>query len=157
MFETRTFLTSYTDPTVGFPSVLDVDSYLKRFMAMEFTGNTDAYYSVHMYKKRNDPHFYTGPVWDCDLAFDNDTRTYPIISMSTVVSLSNKCSTVAGMKDMLNRSLGASSKKMSQIWSEARNRNDFTAEHCERFIDSVAQACDASQKLHYTSWKTLNE
>ena len=157
MFETRTFLTSYTDPTVGFPSVLDVDSYLKRFMAMEFTGNTDAYYSVHMYKKRNDPHFYTGPVWDCDLAFDNDTRTYPINSMSTFVSLSNKCSTVAGMKDMLNRILGASSKKMSQIWSEARNRNDFTAEHFERFIDSVAQACDASQKLHYTRWKTLDQ
>lgn len=157
MFETRTFLTSYTDPTVGFPSVLDVDSYLKRFMAMEFTGNTDAYYSVHMYKKRSDPHFYTGPVWDCDLAFDNDTRTYPINSMSTFVSLSNKCSTVAGMKDMLNRILGATSKQMSQIWSEARNRNDFTAEHFERFIDSVAQACDASQKLHYTRWKTLNE
>ncbi len=156
-FESRTFLNSYKDPVVGFPSLLDVESYLKRFIGMEFTGNTDAYFSVHMYKKRNDPKFYTSPLWDCDLAFDNDSRTYPINSMTTFVSLSNKCSTVAGMQQMLNRILGATKKEMSAYWSEARNNNDFTAEHFTTFIDSVSKAVDASQKLHYTRWKTLDQ
>ena len=155
-FESRTFLNSYTDPNVGFASLLDVESYLKRFIGMEFTGNTDAYFSVHMYKKRNDPKFYTSPLWDCDLAFDNDSRTYPINSMTTFVSLSDKCSTVAGMKQMLNRILGVTKKEMSAYWSEARNNNDFTAEHFTAYIDSIAKAVDASQKLHYTRWKTLN-
>ena len=157
MMETRTFFANYTDPVLGYESVIDVNTYLRRFIAMELAANTDSYHSVHMYKKRNDLHFYVGPVWDCDLAFDNDTRAYPTNSSSDFVVFNSRCSNVPGMKETLRRILAVTGDKMSAYWSEARNRRDLTPEHFDRYIDSIALACDASQKLHYTRWKTLDK
>ena len=61
------------------------------------------------------------------------------------------------MKETLRRILAVTGDKMSAYWSEARNRRDLTPEHFDRYIDSIALACDASQKLHYTRWKTLDK
>ena len=51
----------------------------------ELSGNTDTYWSVFMYKQRNDRLFYTGHVWDFDLAFNNDNRTYPVNSKTDYI------------------------------------------------------------------------
>ena len=56
---------------------LDLSTFLRHFLVGELSGNTDTYWSVFMYKERDDDKVYTGPVWDFDLAFDNDDRTYP--------------------------------------------------------------------------------
>ena len=44
----------------------------------EFCGDPDEILSnYYIFKKRNDDKFYFGPVWDFNLAFDNDNRLYP--------------------------------------------------------------------------------
>lgn len=50
---------------------LDKNTFLRHFLVGELSGNTDTYWSVFMYKERDDDMMYTGPVWDFDIAFDN--------------------------------------------------------------------------------------
>ena len=57
---------------------IDLESYSKYFLIEEFCGDPDNVFgSFYFSKERNDDKFYFGPVWDFDLAFDNDKRLYP--------------------------------------------------------------------------------
>ena len=57
---------------------IDLESYSKYFLVEEFCGDPDNVYgSFYFTKERNDDKFHFGPVWDFDLAFDNDERFYP--------------------------------------------------------------------------------
>ena len=57
---------------------IDLESYSKYFLVEEFCGDPDNVYgSFYFTKERNDNKFHFGPVWDFDLAFDNDERFYP--------------------------------------------------------------------------------
>ena len=57
---------------------IDLETYSKFFIVEEFSANIDFLYgSFYFIKKRNDDLFYFGPVWDFDLAFDNDPRLVP--------------------------------------------------------------------------------
>ena len=57
---------------------MDLETYSKFFLQEEFCGDPDELWSSFYFtKKRNDDKFYFGPVWDFDLAFDNDMRLIP--------------------------------------------------------------------------------
>ena len=57
--------------------LFDLNTFLRYFLACEYSGNTDMLWQVFMYKQRADSLIYTGPVWDNDLALDNDRSVYP--------------------------------------------------------------------------------
>ena len=63
---------SFNKMEKGWNTYLDLNTFLRHFLVGELSGNTDTYWSVYMYKDRNDDRLYTGPVWDFDLAFEND-------------------------------------------------------------------------------------
>ena len=71
------FGADYADPEKGMRSVLDMETFIRHILTSEFNGNTDMLCQVFLYKERGDDHFYTGPVWDADLALENDQTTYP--------------------------------------------------------------------------------
>ena len=57
---------------------IDLETFSKFFIIEEFSADIDFLYSsFYFIKKRNDDLFYFGPVWDFDLAFDNDPRLVP--------------------------------------------------------------------------------
>ena len=57
---------------------IDLESYSKYFLVEEFCADPDhVFSSFYFHKERNDDKFYFGPVWDFDLAFDNDRRLKP--------------------------------------------------------------------------------
>ncbi|MGE5349029.1 MAG: CotH kinase family protein [Actinomycetota bacterium] len=56
----------------GYPSVIDVPSFIDFMIVNEFASNPDAYqYSTYFHKDRNGK-LRAGPVWDLDLSFGND-------------------------------------------------------------------------------------
>lgn len=55
----------------NYHEIFDVESFLQLLMTNEVGGNKDVMWSFNMYKDRNDPHIYSGPAWDFDVAFDN--------------------------------------------------------------------------------------
>ena len=82
---------------------MDLDSFSKFFLMDEFCGDPDEISSnYYIYKKRNDDKFYFGPVWDFDLAFDNDNRLYPTNEKTKFLyGLGSSAGTMFNFTDML--------------------------------------------------------
>ena len=136
---------------------LDTSTFLRNFLVGELSGNTDTYWSVFMYKERGDDMMYTGPVWDFDLAFDNDQRTYPVNNKTDYVYRSGGSCT-GSMKSFVDNIViksDAAKSELLDIWDEAR-RGGLTEEHLVAWIDSVETALDQSQRLNFMRWNIMN-
>lgn len=58
--------------TNGYPSIIDIPTFVDFMIVNEFASNPDAYqYSTYFHKDRNGK-LRAGPVWDLDLTFGND-------------------------------------------------------------------------------------
>jgi len=155
--ESSLFSAAYKDPEQGYRTHLDVESFLRHFLVGEFAGNTDSYWSVWMYKEREDSLFRTGPVWDFDLCMNNDRRVYPANGKSKW--LFNYGSVVSGMKDFVNRVLSDpyADATLCSIWAEMRRTKAFSSKSLFAYVDSLAQVIDESQKLNFTRWDNLGQ
>ena len=156
--EARLFASNFTNPTDGYRALLDLDSFLQHFIVGELSGNTDTYWSTNMYKHRDDEHFYTGPVWDFDLAFENDNRTYPINSKRDYVYRSGG-SYAGNMKSFVDRIIvsdAGAKQRLKELWSIARNSYGLTSDSLVAYVRANEQLLDASQKLNFMRWKIMN-
>lgn len=150
---------SYNTMEADWEHYLDRNTFLRHFLIGELSGNTDTYYSVFMYKQRDNDTIYTGPVWDFDLAFENDSRTYPINNKKDFIYCSGG--------SVVNSQLGAFvgeivlkspevSQQMLAIWDKGRQGN-ITAEHLLAFIDEKEEYLQQSQELNFKRWPIMNE
>ncbi|MBD5226179.1 MAG: hypothetical protein HDS68_09530 [Bacteroidales bacterium] len=141
--------------------IFDVESFLRHFIVGELSGNTDTYWSTYMYKKRGDDLIYTGPVWDFDLAFDNDNRTYPLSNItSDFLFESGKASGANNMIQFASRVLHndpRTADDLSRLWSSARNESGITADDLADYVDGLASELDESQTLNFLRWPILRE
>ncbi|WP_028903319.1 MULTISPECIES: CotH kinase family protein [unclassified Prevotella] len=138
---------------------LDLNSFLRHFLVGELSGNTDTYWSVYMYKPADEEMLYTGPVWDFDLAFNNDNRTYPITSNRSDYIYRSGGSCAGNMKQFVDKIVvndTYSKQQLTALWGEARQRG-LTEESMVAYIDSLEQALDQSQKLNFLRWPIMNE
>lgn len=137
---------------------LDLNTFLRHFLVGELSGNTDTYWSVFMYKQRDDDMMYTGPVWDFDLAFNNDDRTYPVNSKSDFIYRSGG-SCAGSMKSFVNKIVinnAAAKAKMLDIWDEAR-QGGLIEKNLVAYIDSMETALQESQRLNFIRWPIMNQ
>ena len=148
---------AYKDPVNGYRSRLDLESFLRWLLVEEFAGNTDALWSIYLYKERGDDLFHFGPVWDFDLCMDNDQRVYPANGKSNW--LYNYGSAVSGSRDFVNRILSDpyAVETLRSIWADMRKSKAFTHESLWAFVDSLAVVNDESQKLNFTRWDNLGK
>lgn len=141
--------------------IFDVESFVKHLIVGELSGNTDTYWSTYMYKDRNDPVLHTGPVWDFDIAFDNDNRTYPIHNTAgDFLYRFGQSSAANGMRDFADRIIiddKRTADDISRIWSRARNEHNLSAESMMAYADRLARELDASQQLNFLRWPIMNE
>ena len=71
--ETALFSSNYTNAETGWRKYVDEASLVDWYIACELFGNSDSWWSTYMYKER-DEIFKLGPLWDFDIAFNNDDR-----------------------------------------------------------------------------------
>lgn len=157
-FEKRPYTTSPLNETRGIPGRLDIESFFRRFLLGEFTANTDDWYSAYLFKERGDDQFHFSPIWDVDLGFENDTRTYPVNGYSTYLFQSGRNSIAVGVQDLLTKIISQTpyKKRLKEIWSEVRNEKGLTAEHFNHVTDSLTEYLSEAQALHFTRWPVLN-
>ncbi len=158
-FEKKLFSTLFTSPTSGYRTVFDIESFLQHFIVNELSGNPDIYWSTYMYKQRQDPLIYTGPVWDFDLAFDNDVRSYPMNNMKTFLYQGNAILFAGTMKNTATRILvddRQTKSDLSQMWSRLRNGGKLTAESLRKFVDDTADKMRESAELNFERWPILH-
>lgn len=154
--EASVFFYDYTSPETEFHNMLDVNSFLKHFLVGEFSGNTDTYWSVYMYKDRDDAIFHVAPCWDFDLAFENDKRTYPINKHKDWIYKSG--SAAGNMVAFVNRILRDPNtiKDLQEMWEGMRDCGAFSEESLTTYIDSISQVLDKSQTLNFIRWQNLS-
>ncbi len=67
-----TSIAGETSPIIGFPSIIDVPSFINFIIINELASNADGYmYSTFFHKDRNGK-LRAGPIWDFDLTYGND-------------------------------------------------------------------------------------
>lgn len=140
---------------------LDIESFLRYVLMGEFTANPDTYYSIYMYKNPADTHWMVGPVWDYNLAFDNDTRLFPTHDIQDYIYnylYTQKISMAGQIGTFVSRIMNedpATAQRLSNVWTKARNYG-LNAENLNAFVDSLAQVLYASQELNFKRWDLLN-
>ena len=150
-----------TSPATGYRTIFDTESFIKHMLVNEVSGNTDAYFSTYMYKRRGNPIVYTGPVWDTDLGFENDQRTYPLVQRSgdTYLWNTNYASSADGMRNFAKTVIfndPNTSDEIHQIWKGARNAG-LSAEWIQNKVDEYALLLQESQELNFKRWPILNQ
>lgn len=148
------------DPLSGYRAIFDTDSFLRYFMVQELTGNPDGFWSTYFYKDRLDPLFHAGPVWDFDIAFDNDYRVFPTDNIRGFLSFSGKASSAGSFRQLASNIINSDPQSIDdriRIWSIARNDKDLTLPSLIQFIDDTAEYLDRSQTLNFLRWPILSQ
>lgn len=158
--ENAVFATNFADLETGYRRFLDLDSFLKHFLVGEMSGNTDTYWSVYMTKDRDSDKFFTGPVWDFDIAFDNDQRTYPIAAHTDYIFATKGSVASEAMRDLVSKIVikdKGACQRLLELWSEARTTKGVDETSLLEFVDKTAELLNESQKLNFLRWNILSE
>lgn len=161
-FVTRVFASGrdYVHPENGYRQYLDLDSYLRYFIVEEFIANADCVWSMHMHKERNNPKMICGPVWDSELAFDNDHRVYPANTFNYLTTTSGRGATIQNFLALHKRIFTQDKEAVARrnfLYSVAGNEHDFTPESLCAYVDDWAAKMKDSAELNFKRWKVLGE
>lgn len=154
--EDRVFAPDYADRHSGYRRMLDLNTFLRYFLACEYNGNTDMLWQVFMYKQRADSLIYTGPVWDNDLALDNDRAVYPGNQREEWTYKVRQ----AGQWGMLVGRVLSDPNALAQlqlIWAQLRRDSLFTAQGMGAYVDSLRTLVRESQRLNFLRWPYLTQ
>jgi hypothetical protein len=149
-FERILFSATFDDPVTGYRAKVDTSSLINWYIASELTGNPDAFWSTNLYKKRGVDKLFFGPLWDFDIAFNNDSR------------LGN--ATQKLMRQHAHQPRTWIERRYEDKWFQLAvwNRwnelvNDNLTKKLTDYIISTAQLIDQSQQLNFGIWKNLNQ
>lgn len=156
--EAAVFASGFTDPTNGYRKYLDLDSFLRNFIVGEFGGNTDTFWSVYMYKDAADGKLHTGPAWDYDLGFENDSRTHPINNLPDFIYATNGSTASESVRQMVTRIVKndpQAKARLIEIWENALDEGGLA--DLNAYLEETADLLEQSQELNFKRWKILNQ
>lgn len=159
-FETAVFTYGFTSETTGYRKYLNLDSFLQYFIVGELDGNTDYFWSIYMSKERGEEKFVVGPVWDVDLGFDNDYRTYPIANKTDFIYRSGGSVASSAVKRLVDRILVSDTKareRLKYLWSDARVNRHYNPTYYCKLVDRYAEQLAQSQELNFKRWNILGK
>ncbi len=148
-FENMLFSESYQDSINSYRQYVDIKSMVDYYILSELTSNPDCFWSTYMYKRFNDPKLYTGPVWDFDIAFNNDRR---------LGDISYKYMLDYAYTNRWHTRLLSDPYFFQQVrsrWEELKTTG--LLQKLEQVSDSLVNILDASQQENYQRWPTLNQ
>ena len=148
-FENRLFSSNFKDETAGYRAKVDSVSLVNWYIACELTGNSDSFWSTYIYKKRSDDKLYFGPLWDFDIAFNNDNR---------LGDASNKLMRehAHNYRNWIERFWLDEwfRKAVARRWTELLQDN-ISAQLVD-YLSETAELLDESQQLNFNRWNNLN-
>lgn len=148
-FENRLFSTNFKDTTLGYRERVDTTSLINWYIASELTGNSDAFWSTYVYKKRNDNKLYFGPMWDYDIAFNNDNRLGDATEKLMSQHAHDPKTWIQQL--LLDEWFQAA---VWRKWQEIVANN--IAGTLNTYINKTDSLIDLSQQKNFTKWNVLN-
>lgn len=147
-FEDSLFAENFTDINKGYQQYFDLDSYVNYYIVNEVMGNPDIFWSTYMYKDYNNDKLYSGPVWDFDIAANNDDRIGDAVN-SLMFDVAHE------PRLWINRLMEdpAFRKAVRERWNTLKaNINTVPA-----FADALALQLQYSQAKNFQRWNILQE
>lgn len=156
-FENALFSADFQDPVKGYRKYIDAPTLASWYVATEFTGNVDGFWSTNIYKEKDDDKIYWGPLWDYDIAFNNCDR---------VGNVANSLMSDVGFGENLTRLW------IRRMWEDPwfvhlvndkwkQLVADGITAHVNKFIDETAAKLEQSQQRNFKKWpinqKVYNE
>jgi hypothetical protein len=148
-FEDALFSSNFTDPVSGYRALVDENSLINWYIASELSGNPDAFWSTYIYKYRGIDKFYFGPLWDYDIAFNNDDR------------LGN------AVRKLMREEAHEPKTWIRRLWEDNRFRKavndrwqelvaEGMTETLTAYIRQLEAELNESQQLNFQKWNILN-
>lgn len=147
-FEKALFGNNFTDPVKGYRPYVDSLSLSYWYLATEISANIDGFYSTYYYKDMDDDRLFFGPLWDYDIAYNNDYR---------ISGTQNKL--------MVEDGYGTDLAKVwvkqfyNDPWFVKMINRDFNAaidngveDYLYQQIDSISSLLTKSQQRNYSKW-----
>jgi hypothetical protein len=163
-FESVMSSAQYNDTSIGYPKIIDVDSFVDQFIINELSKNVDSYrLSSFLYKDKDskNPKLFAGPVWDFSLAYGNadyfDGWLTTNLMLDFLTSdkwfLQNDPNQVPFWWIKLSNDDYFMNKVRSR-WNKLRE-NILSLEKINNFIDSLSQYLNEAQQRNFEKWKIL--
>ena len=146
--ENAMFSTNFEDAELGWRKYIDEASMVDWYIACELFGNSDSWWSTYMYKERNEV-FKFGPLWDFDIAFNNDNR---LGDATTLMMRTNAHEPKTWISRWWQDAGFVSAVKTR--WAELRAAG--LEAFMTNYITTTATYLDASQKNNFEVWNILN-
>jgi len=151
-FETALASSSFTDPKKGYRAFVDTLSLIDWYICTEVSANIDGFYSTYFYKEQADSLLYWGPLWDYDIAYNNDQRVRSEHGLSSTVN-----------SLMVDIAYNGSKNWVIRMWEDPwfqravyRRYSELIeaglVDYLQEQVDSMAQLLSQSQELNYQRW-----
>ena len=159
-FENR-LLNNNFEAANSYRQYVDSTSLVSWYLTSEIVANPDCLWSLYFYKDRDDQRLFFGPVWDCDIAFDNDNRLEdsrhdPQRELMADIAFSNN-----GMDQWVARLWQDEWFQQLVFSNYVRLYTDGLEQKLLNKVDSLSQLLQQSQQLNYERWnirqRTLRE
>ena len=144
-FENALFSSDFTDPENGYRAHVDSASFINWYMATELSANVDGFWSTYMYKDRDNPKLYFGPLWDYDIAYNNCNRVGDVERRSMVDAAFADNLSKLWVKQAMNDPWF--NNAVRDAWKT--NIDAGIVEYLCNYIDSMANVIDESQRRNF--------
>ena len=135
---------------------IDIESLCKFILVEDLCANSETFWSTYITKERLEDKFSFGPVWDFDIAFDNDKRVYPALEKKNFIF---KWGVSAGTMEKFSLKILSDEnnlKTLKEIWNQYKGKK-ITKEILIKFINDETKNIFESQKLNFMRWDVLNK
>lgn len=137
---------TYKDPSLGYASVIDVDSFIDFYFVNELAKNVDGAWScsVYFYYNPDDGKIHMGPNWDFDIAYGNANYKNCDYPFDFYIKTSGWFSRL--FEDP------AFSQKVKDRWNE---KKADVYDTINTFIEDTAKSISLSADLNFQKWRIL--
>ena len=146
--ENALFSTNYTNAETGWRKYIDEASMVDWYIACELFGNSDSWWSTYMYKERDEV-FKFGPLWDFDIAFNNDDRLGDATQKLMRTYAHDPKTWIARWWQDAGFQANVKAR-----WGELRAKG--LKSFMNNYITEAAELLDESQENNFTVWNILS-
>ena len=108
-----------------------------------------------MYKEKKDEKFYFGPVWDFDIAYDNDYGVYPNRYKKFIFEYGYTRGSTTKLieKILIDKNVIKTIKILWKNTFEYKLKDNYL----NKYINELVKTINESQRLNFIRWKILNK
>lgn len=151
-FEQALSGSNFSDPEQGYRAYVDSASLIDWYLCTEISANIDGFYSTYLYKERGDKRLFWGPLWDYDIAYNNDYRVQTEQGLTSSVRSLMVDIAYSGSREWVRR-MWEDEWFQKKVYVRYKQLLDAgLVDYMHHKVDSLADLLSQSQAKNYEKW-----